>query len=409
MKYQILYRFVFRLTVFLLIAGCTKELPVKEELPGGDEFTRIVFSPSNFTKAGDLHAPTAGNEDGIKSLDVYGIAWGKNSNESELRVINIFHAPGVNPTYGEEVWGEIRGDTAVIMSSLFERNLRSETVDYVNLYAIANIKQLETVNTESFKSFEGYNIEIANAVKNYNPIKGSYIDQNLENKLKNLVVKANDLSTALEYPVMAQMMKVEGGVSYLHMPLERIYCRIGFSFLFTGNSKDFIKIDKITIDKTSERGFLFLEENETGGSSLGSLVWTADLNGPGAFKDAKGRVYTNGTQPTGGALVTLYAESSSVAPLYFRTCQYLCDSEAEVPSITLDITVSGNGGTKKRTLTAPLYSSEGTGNKKHYGFLRNHSYQVISTINTSTLKLENVAVEMRDWKDRPPVDIPEFE
>lgn len=408
MKDQILYRLVFRLALFLLIAGCTKELPVKEELPGGDEFTRIVFSSSDFTKVDDLHAPTAGNEDGIKSLDVYGVAWGRTSPGSDLRVINIFHAPGANPGDEMDVWGVIRGNTAVIKSSLFKLNLRGESVEYVNLYAIANIEQLEPAYTNSFKSFKDYNTDIANAVTSYRP--NTPISQNLENKLKNLVVKANDLSTALEYPVMAQMMKVEGGVSYLHMPLERIYCRIGFSFLFTGNSEEYIRINKITIDKTNGQGFLFLEENETDGLSLGSLVWSANINGPGAFKEAKGTVYTNGEQPTGGALVTLYAESSSVAPLYFRTCQYLCDSEAEVPSITLDITVSDNsGGTKKRTLTAPLYSSEGTGNKKHYGFLRNHSYQVISTINTSTLKLENVAVEMRDWKDRPPVDIPEFE
>ena len=75
---------------------------------------------------------------------------------------------------------------------------------------------------------------------------------------------------------------------------------------------------------------------------------------------------------------------------------------------TLDITVTGNGSTKARTLTAPLYSSGGIGGKKHYGFLRNHSYQVISTINTSALQLEDVTVEMRDWNDRPSVDIPEF-
>lgn len=403
MKYQILYRFVFRLTVFLLIAGCTKELPVKEELPEGDEFTRIVFSSSGFTKADDLHAPTAGSEDGIKSLNVYGIAW------REGAIVNIFHAPGSDPRGSGNVWGEIRGDTAVIMSSLFERDQWGNQVEYVNLYAIANIEQLEPAYPAIFKSFDDYNTQIANAAASYRPGR-TPISQNLEDVLKTLIVKANDLSTALEYPVMAQMMKVEGGVSYLHMPLERIYCRIGFSFLFTGNSEEYIRINKITIDKTNGQGFLFLEENETDGLSLGSLVWSANINGPGAFKEAKGTVYTNGEQPTGGALVTLYAESSSVAPLYFRTCQYLCDSEAEVPSITLDITVSDNsGGTKKRTLTAPLYSSEGTGNKKHYGFLRNHSYQVISTINTSTLKLENVAVEMRDWKDRPPVDIPEFE
>ena len=138
------------------------------------------------------------------------------------------------------------------------------------------------------------------------------------------------------------------------------------------------------------------------------MVWAAAVNGPGAFKDAEGGSYTNGEQPIGGALVTFCAESSSVAPLYFRTCQYLCDDEAEAPSITLDITVTGNGSTKARTLTAPLYSSGGRGGKKHYGFLRNHSYQVISTINTSALQLEDVTVEMRDWNDRPSVDIPEF-
>lgn len=402
MKYQILYRFVFRLTVFLLIAGCTKELPVKEELPEGGEFTRIVFRSSGFTKADDLHAPTAGSEDGIKSLNVYGIAW------SEGAIVNIFHAPGSDPRGSGNVWGEIRGDTAVIMSSLFERDQWGNQVEYVNLYAIANIEQLEPAYPAIFKSFDDYNTKIADAVFSYRPGR-TPISQNLEDVLKNLIVKAKGLSAALEYPVMAQTMKVDGGVSYLHVPLERVYCRIGFSFLFTGNTADKIKIDKIAIDKTNGQGYLFLEENETGGPSLGSLVWSAYINGPGAFKEAKGTVYTNGEQPTGGALVTLYAESAGVAPLYFRTCQYLCDSEAGVPSITLDITVSGNGGTKKRTLTAPLYSSEGTGNKKHYGFLRNHSYQVISTINTSTLKLENVAVEMHDWNDRPPVDIPEFE
>ena len=104
------------------------------------------------------------------------------------------------------------------------------------------------------------------------------------------------------------------------MPLERIYCRIGFSFLFTGNSEDKIKIDKITIDKTSNQGYLFLEENEADNKTpLGSLVWSAAVNGPGVFKDAKGGTNTNGEQSTGGSLMTLYAESSSVAPLYFRT------------------------------------------------------------------------------------------
>lgn len=405
MNYQTLYRTLIRLVTFLLIPGCTKELPVGEGLPEGEKFTKIVFTPSDFMKTdADLHTPAIGNEDGIKSLDVYGIVRGSNS------IVNIFHAPGINPTWNEQVWGEIRGDTAVIMSSLFERNDRGDNIEYVNIYAIANVEQLVSAYTDIFNSFGDYNEQIKKVVKNYLIGRPSQvIGQNVEDKLKKLVVKANGLSAALDYPVMVQSMKVVGGVSYLHMPLERIYCRIGFSFLFTGNSEDKIKIDKITIDKTSNQGYLFLEENEADNKTpLGSLVWSAAVNGPGVFKDAKGGTNTNGEQSTGGSLMTLYAESSSVAPLYFRTCQYLCDDEAEAPSITLDITVTGNGSTKARTLTAPLYSSGGIGGKKHYGFLRNHSYQVISTINTSALQLEDVTVEMRDWNDRPSVDIPEF-
>ena len=387
MNYQTLYRTLIRLVTFLLIPGCTKELPVGEGLPEGEKFTKIVFTPSDFMKTdADLHTPAIGNEDGIKSLDVYGIVRGSNS------IVNIFHAPGINPIWNEQVWGEIRGDTAVIMSSLFERNDRGDNIEYVNIYAIANVEQLVSAYTDVFNSFGDYNEQIKKVVKNYLIGRPSQaIGQNVEDKLKKLVVKANGLSAALDYPVMVQSMKVVGGVSYLHMPLERIYCRIGFSFLFTGNSEDKIKIDKITIDKTSNQGYLFLEENEADNKTpLGSLVWSAAVNGPGVFKDAKGGTNTNGEQSTGGSLMTLYAESSSVAPLYFRTCQYLCDDETEAPSITLDITVTGNGG------------------KKHYGFLRNHSYQVISTINTSALQLEDVTVEMRDWNDRPSVDIPEF-
>lgn len=400
MKYRILYRTIFWLAALSLVVGCTKELPADEEFPEGEKYTQIVFSPSNFTKAGDPHAPTTGNEDGIESLDVYGIVRGSYS------IVNIFHVPGVDPLSAWQVWGKIKGDTAVIMSSLFESNMRGDEIKYVNIYAIANIKQLESVYP-GFSSFDSYNDRIKTALQNYFWNR-QQISQDVEDILKNLVVRIDSLSAALNYPVMVQSMKVEGGVSYLHMPLERLYCRIGFSFLFTGNSGDKIKIDKIVIDKTGNQGYLFQEKNEAGKTPSESLVWSDATNGPGAFKDAKGRVYTNGEQPTGGALVTLYAESGSATPLYFRTCQYLCDDEAEAPSITLDITVTGSEGTKKRTLTAPLYSSGGTGSKKHYGFLRNHSYQVISTINTSALKLENVTVGMRDWNDRSPVDIPEF-
>ena len=296
MNYQTLYRTLIRLVTFLLIPGCTKELPVGEGLPEGEKFTKIVFTPSDFTKTdADLHTPAIGNEDGIKSLDVYGIVRESSS------IVNIFHAPGINPIWTEQVWGEIRGDTAVIMSSLFERNDRGDNIEYVNIYAIANVEQLVSAYTDIFNSFGDYNEQIKKVVKNYLIGRPSQaIGQNVEDKLKKLVVKANGLSAALDYPVMVQSMKVVGGVSYLHMPLERIYCRIGFSFLFTGNSEDKIKIDKITIDKTSNQGYLFLEENEADNKTpLGSLVWSAAVNGPGVFKDAKGGTNTNGEQSTG--------------------------------------------------------------------------------------------------------------
>ena len=103
MNYQTLYRTLIRLVTFLLIPGCTKELPVGEGLPEGEKFTKIVFTPSDFMKTdADLHTPAIGNEDGIKSLDVYGIVRGSNS------IVNIFHAPGINPIWNEQVWGEIR-------------------------------------------------------------------------------------------------------------------------------------------------------------------------------------------------------------------------------------------------------------------------------------------------------------
>ena len=133
MKYRILHRTILELAALSLVVGCTKELPAGEKLSEGEKYTRIVFGPSGFTKADDLRTPTVGNEDGIKSLDIYGIVRGSSS------IVNIFHVPGVNPTWSDQVWGKIRGDTAVIMSSLFERNDRGDNIEYVNIYAIKPI------------------------------------------------------------------------------------------------------------------------------------------------------------------------------------------------------------------------------------------------------------------------------
>ncbi|WP_459189038.1 hypothetical protein ACGE0T_02890 [Parabacteroides sp. APC149_11_2_Y6] len=410
MKNRIRYKLSLCLAISLLVVGCTKELTGDIDSDKNDGFIRIVFASSGFTKADtDLRAPTAGNEDGIQSLELYGFAWGPSYiSGGGMAIINIFHIPGKSPINPSEDWGVIKGDTAIVMSTLFRLNDRGENIKYVNLYAIANIAQVTSVDETAFASFKAYNDQITTAVQGYMR-KSQPISPDVENKLKNLVVQVSGLSAPLEYPVMVRTMKVEGGASYMQMPLERVYCRIGFSFLFTGNSADQIKINTITIDKTSEQGYLFLEENVSDTPPAGVLRWSAEKEMvSGVFKTAKGAVYTNGEQPTGGTMLTLYANQESKAPLYFRTCQYLCDSEENAPSITLEIVVTSGGKTITRELTAPLYNFEGVGNKKHYGFLRNHSYQVISTINTSTLRLEDVTVETHDWNDRPPVDFPDF-
>lgn len=411
MAYRIQYKLIVCLALSFLIAGCTNELADETDPDGNDGFVRILFTSSSLTKAdADLHVPTAGNEDGIESLDLYGVAWGKKSSGS-MAVINIFHAPGVNPLTAsslQEDWGVVRGDTILVKSDLFYQNERSEIVEYVNLYAIANIKRLQP--SSPFSTFDAYNRQIAKDVVDYLTGRPSVpIPVYTEELLKNLIVTADGLSAPLEYPVMVQSMKVEGGASNVRMPLERVYCRIGFSFLFTGNSTDKIKINTITIDKTTGQGYLFLEENESEIPPSGTLVWSAVKEpGSGVFKNAEGTAFTNGVQPVGGTILTLYANAGSNAPLYFRSCQYLCDNEENAPSITLEITVTSEGKEITRTLTAPLYNTGGTDSKKHYGFLRNHSYRVISTINTSTLQLENVTVDINDWIERPPVDFPDF-
>ena len=377
MGYRILYKPIICLLLFLSVAGCAKELaddPVPAEEDG---FVRILFTSSAFTKVDtDLRVPTVGNEDGIQSLDLYGIAWGISYINGGMEIINIFHVPGKSPldVSGIEDWGVVRGDTLLVKSTLFGRNDRSDNVKFVNLYAIANINQLTPVNENKFTSFSAYNTQIKDAVQKYMRQR-QLISHDVEAMLKNLIVQVSGLSASLEYPVMVQSMQVEGGASYMHMPLERVYCRIGFSFLFTGNS----------------------------------LVWSAEKeSGSGAFKNAGGIAYTNGEQPIGSTMLALYANKDSDAPLYFRSCQYLCDNEENAPSITLDITVTSGDKVITRKLTAPLYNSGGTNSKKHYGFLRNHSYQVISTINTSTLQLEGVTVEAHDWSELPLVDFPDF-
>ena len=412
MGYRILYKPIICLLLFLSVAGCAKELADDLVPAEEDGFVRILFTSSAFTKVDtDLRVPTVGNEDGIQSLDLYGIAWGKNSSGS-MAIINIFHAPGKNPLgeYETEDWGVVKGDTILVKSNLFSLNDRGEKVEYVNLYAIANIGRLQPAYPEVFNSFDAYNSQIVKNVKDYLTGRPRVpIPYSTEELLKDLVVTVDGLSAPLEYPVMIQSMNVEGGAFYMQMPLERVYCRIGFSFLFTGNSTDKIKINTITIDRTSHQGYLFQEKNEPDTPPTESLVWSAEKeSGSGAFKNAGGIAYTNGEQPIGGTMLALYANKDSDAPLYFRSCQYLCDNEENAPSITLDITATSGDKVITRKLTAPLYNSGGANSKKHYGFLRNHSYQVISTISTSTLQLEGVTVEAHDWSELPLVDFPDF-
>ena len=70
--------------------------------------------------------------------------------------------------FGMSKFGErSEGDTAVIMSSLFERNDRGDNIEYVNIYALANVEQLVSAYTDIFNSFGDYNEQIKKVVKNY--------------------------------------------------------------------------------------------------------------------------------------------------------------------------------------------------------------------------------------------------
>lgn len=394
MKYGRQYKIVIYLALLLVaMGGCTKELPADTDSPGENKTTRIIFNSSNFTKA-DLQTPTDGNEDGINTIDLFGFLWGHDQNNGTLKIMNFFH---------KRVMGK---DTIVVESSYFEKSLRGEKGKYTNLYAIANRDFANVNQIGSYASWDKYIAAMRG--KTNSVVAGNQAFQ-LEDEalLNDLISQPAFDNFKWDHPIMAKKIKVEGGASTISMPLERLHCRIGFSFVLTGNSSDKITIDTIRIKKVNIKGYLFKEENLT--PPYGDrFTWGYKPSSVKFMRDASGAFHSQPLSPGQSKLTMCNNENGALFYLY--SFQYICDNEAEASTIEIWVTSeSGGDQPHTRTLTAPLYNTSGTGTKKHYGLLRNHSYEVISTINSTTLELENVTVETSDWIDRGNTDIPEFQ
>lgn len=393
MKYGRQYKVIIYLALSFLAIGCTKELPVDTDNPDENKTTLIIFNSSDFTKAdGDLHAPTTGNEDGIQTIDLFGFLWGHDASNGQLKIMNFFHQ-------------QVRDkDTILVESSLFEKSLRTEKGEYTNLYAIANREQAKVTQIGSYVSWDKYIAAMKAKPVQVKPGVSVFLAED-EEVLSDLICQPNFVNFNSNYPVMAKMLRVEGGASIISMPLERLHCRIGFSFVLTGNSSDRITINKIRINQVKITSYFFKEENIDKNTGA---YFTWEFKNPTSkfIRDESGAYYDQPLSP-GKSKLTM-CNNDQGALFYFHSLQYICDNKADASTVEMDVTSDSGGQTYTRTLTAPLYNTSGTGTKKHYGLLRNHSYEVISTINSTTLELEDVTVETSDWIDRGNTDIPEF-
>lgn len=380
MKCLTLYRSVMcGLAVWLLAAGCANEVPEGTDPPANERMTRIAFSSSAFTKG----------EADAGDIDFYAFAWGEADKNGNRKNLNFMH---------EQVTGT---NTVEVSSDFFEMDKWGTTIAFTNMYAIANQGQVR-LNGKiggSYANFNAYVNALMQIVGRNNPLEAKY-----ENMFRDILVSMTRQEGPVDKPVLVKTLTLKGGASYISMPLERIYCRIYFSFLLAGNKTDEITIKKITVDKNNNVGYLFKEENVQGQSLASPLLWTLPGSGD-LFRDAAGNTYIQPLHP-GSPMLTAYLDGN---PYNFLSYQYLCDDPSDAPGIELTIEVKNIEGTVERTLQAPLYNSDGTGNKKHYGLMRNHSYHVISTINSNTLELEAVTVDTQGWVERPPVAIPDFE
>lgn len=394
MKCLTLYRSVMcSLAVWLLIAGCTNEVPDGTDPPANERMTRIAFSSSAFTKgdtgSGDLPADEETTK--IETIDLYAFAWGEADKNGNRQNLNFIH---------EQVTGT---DTVEVSSDFFEMDKWSQKIAYTNMYAIANQGQVVLKQNigGSYNNFGAYVYALEQIVGRNKPLGAEY-----EDMFRDILVRMTQQNGHVDKPVLVKTLTLEGGASYISMSLERIYCRIYFSFLLAGNTTDEITIKKITVDKNNNVGYLFKEENVSGQSLASDLQWTLPDSG-NLFRDAAGSAYSQPLRP-GFPMLTAYLDDY---PYNFLSYQYLCDDLSVAPCIELTIGVKNTEGASpvERTLRAPLYNTDGTGNKKHYGLMRNHSYHVISTINSNTLELKAVTVDAQDWVERPPVSIPDFE
>ena len=133
MKCLTLYRSVMcSLAVWLLIAGCTNEVPDGTDPPANERMTRIAFSSSAFTKgdtgSGDLPADEETTK--IETIDLYAFAWGEADKNGNRQNLNFIH---------EQVTGT---DTVEVSSDFFEMDKWSQKIAYTNMYAIANQGQV---------------------------------------------------------------------------------------------------------------------------------------------------------------------------------------------------------------------------------------------------------------------------
>lgn len=383
-KHRLYILFLFLLSI--LAGGCENEQLLSPDQGDENKTVEITFYADPYTKAG--------NQDRITSISLWAFAHQKNGT-----IINF--------TQKNSNSGEL---TITMESNFFENNSKDEKVSYTTLYAIANANRITPSGllAERYSTLETYTNRMNEIQRKYLTAKPpTPISLEQENMLKELITASTapsgtiiDMST----PIMASTLKVTGGASRLSMPLERAYCRIRFTFIITGSqTTDRLTINSIKLSNLKSETYVFLDEAiPAAANHENSWTYTPD---DAVFQTGENQYKSQPLTP-GNTALTLCATASTPEPFYFYSYQSIGDTETIDPIITLEI-INEDGIAK--TLTAPLYDPVSSGGKKHHGLHRNHSYEVISTINAGSLKLEGVTTRSHDWFDRGEVEFPPFQ